>query len=259
MSDSNEDYYDPFSQSFLTVLSDVFPKLYRYSQCPKCKNISWKNFLYILEESWSHDEAEMASSAYHTYCHCTNCKHIWYGIHSRTVRIKREYDSDGQECNIEEVDEKQEIQYYPPLPDDKDQNNYISLERIAELKQISSATFDLQRLVKLCEEINSNFGNGNYLAVIALTRAVIDHIPPLFGVKKFQEVINNYKSTRPDKKSSFQEIMEYLDKSAKKFADYYLHTQIRKTELLPTENQINFSNNLDMLFAEIVRILKDKN
>ncbi len=259
MSDSDEDYYDPFSHSLLPVLSDEFPKLYSYSQCPKCKNISWKNILYVLEENWSHDEAEIAGDAYHTFCQCTTCEHIWYGIHSSTVRIEREYDADGQECNVEEVDEKKEIQYYPPLSDEKGQNNYISLERIAELKQISLITFDLQKLIKLCEEINSSFMNGNYLAVIALTRAVIDHIPPIFGVSNFQEVVNNYKSIRPNKQTSFQALMDHLDKSAKKIADYYLHVQIRKTELLPTANQIDFKNNLDMLLAEIVRILKEKN
>jgi hypothetical protein len=35
-----------------------------------------------------------------------------------------------------------------------------------------------------------------------------------------------------------------------------LHYQIRKSETLPNETQIGFSNDIDVLLSEIVRILK---
>ena len=48
--------------------------------------------------------------------------------------------------------------------------------------------------------------------------------------------------------------MEHLDSAAKKVADGHLHTQIRKSETLPTVQQVNFASGLDVLLSEIVRI-----
>jgi len=49
--------------------------------------------------------------------------------------------------------------------------------------------------------------------------------------------------------------MAHLENSARRIADAHLHTQIRARETLPTATQVNFSNDLDVLLAEIVRIL----
>jgi hypothetical protein len=48
--------------------------------------------------------------------------------------------------------------------------------------------------------------------------------------------------------------MLHLDTAAKKIADGLLHTQIRKSETLPTAQQVNCGPQLDLLLAEIVRI-----
>jgi len=50
--------------------------------------------------------------------------------------------------------------------------------------------------------------------------------------------------------------MGHLDNAARKIADQHLHVQVRKREVLPTIVQVDFSNNLDLLLSEIVRILK---
>jgi hypothetical protein len=69
-------------------------------------------------------------------------------------------------------------------------------------------------------------------------------------VSAFAEVANNYSGSR-----SFKESMQHLDLSARKIGDAHLHTQIRTKEILPTATQVNFANDLDVLLAEIVRIL----
>lgn len=84
-----------------------------------------------------------------------------------------------------------------------------------------------------------------------MTRVIVDHIPPIFGMNSFSEVANNYNGTK-----SFKDSMQHLDKSLRKIADAALHTQIRKRETLPNRTQINFYNDLDVLLAEIVRLLK---
>lgn len=50
--------------------------------------------------------------------------------------------------------------------------------------------------------------------------------------------------------------MIHLDKSLRKIADSFLHTQIRKKETIPNATQVDFRRDLDVLLGEIVRILK---
>jgi hypothetical protein len=84
-----------------------------------------------------------------------------------------------------------------------------------------------------------------------LVRAIIDHVPPIFGVKSFSEVASNYGGSR-----SFRESMQHLAVSARKIADGHLHVQIRASEVLPTWTQVDFSRDLDVLLGEVVRILR---
>ena len=49
--------------------------------------------------------------------------------------------------------------------------------------------------------------------------------------------------------------MIHLDTSSRKIANAHLHTQIRKKEILPNQTQVDFSNDIDVLLSEIVRIL----
>lgn len=128
---------------------------------------------------------------------------------------------------------------------------YVDPDRINELKALNSNTYDLSKLVRLCEEINVCFATECYLAMVMLTRSVIDHVPPIFGCKSFAEVTNNYGGSR-----SFREAMAQLETSSRKIADHYLHTQIRKSEVLPNATQVDFSNALDFLLAEVGRVLK---
>ena len=130
-------------------------------------------------------------------------------------------------------------------------HTYINTGRIKELKSIKSTKFDLIKLIRLCEEINISFLNKAYLSCGMLVRSMIDHVPPIFGSSNFSEVENNYKGTK-----SFKESMKHLNVSSRKISDQYLHTQIRNKEVLPNEQQIDFSNDLDVLLSEIYRILK---
>jgi hypothetical protein len=130
-------------------------------------------------------------------------------------------------------------------------HTYVNLSRIKELRAIKSANFDLSKLVRFCEELNTTFASGSYLSTAMLVRSIIDHVPPIFGAGLFSEVENNHKGNK-----SFKESMKNLNSSSRKIADQYLHTQIRNKEVLPNENQVDFSNDIDVLLAEIYRILK---
>lgn len=127
---------------------------------------------------------------------------------------------------------------------------YVSESRLSELRSIVSKQYDLKRLVRLCEEVNICYSNNCYHAVAVLTRAILDHIPPIFKSKNFSEVANNYSGGK-----SFSEIAKKLDGITRKIADKHLHTPVRTKEVLPSEPQIDNKQGMDVLLAEIVRIL----
>ena len=129
-------------------------------------------------------------------------------------------------------------------------NPYVDPSRIEELKQIKSKDFDFTKLIEILIELNIAYANSMFLTIPLLIRAIIDHVPPIFKKTTFREVTGAHGSR------SFQENMNNLDRSSRKIADSFLHTIIRNKETLPTEVQVNFKNNLDVLLMEIVRLMK---
>ena len=129
---------------------------------------------------------------------------------------------------------------------------FIADSRIDELRKLSSPDFDFQKLIRLCEELNSSYENGNYYATAMITRGVLDHVPPLFGHATFTQVASSYSGGG----RSFKEAMQHLDGAARKVSDGHLHMPIRKSETLPTPQQVGCGQQLDVLLGEIVRITK---
>jgi hypothetical protein len=128
---------------------------------------------------------------------------------------------------------------------------YVSPERIDQLQAVESGEFDLTRLIKLCEELNDCYQSRDYHAIAMLVRTIIDHVPPVFGFESFDEVVNNDgKLSR-----SLREAIEKLNDSYRKIADRHLHDQIRSSESLPTQKQVDFSSELDFLLMEVERRL----
>jgi hypothetical protein len=133
----------------------------------------------------------------------------------------------------------------------KTANAYVDSQRLDELRKIRSDKFDLTKLIQLCEELNRCLDSESYNSMIMLTRAIIDHVPPIFGYTSFSQVANNYSGGK-----SFRASMQNLENSCRNIADQHLHNQIRKSETVPTFTQVNFHNDLDVLLAEVVRVLK---
>ena len=138
----------------------------------------------------------------------------------------------------------------PPLKHAAGDWVLVADSRLEELRALKSSQFDFKKLIRLCVELNIASREDCYFAAGMLTRALLDHVPPVFGVKSFSEVANNYVGGS----KSFKESMLHLDTAAKKIADGFLHTQIRKAETLPNRQQVNFGAALDLLLGEIVRI-----
>lgn len=125
-------------------------------------------------------------------------------------------------------------------------NNFISKSRIEELRKIKNPEYDLTRLIKLCDELNIAYLHNSYMSMAMIQRAIIDHVPPIFGFKSFTEVANNYKG------NSFKKTMQRLESSLRNISNIHLHKQIGKKEVIPTIQQVNFASELDLLISEII-------
>ena len=128
---------------------------------------------------------------------------------------------------------------------------FISTVRLSELRHLPRTKWDFSRLIRLCEEVNISYANGCLMATAMLIRSITDHVPPIFGLRSFTEVANNYPGAQ-----SFRASMKHLDQSLRNVADAHLHVQIRQSETLPTEPQVSFQADVDVLLSEIVRIGK---
>jgi hypothetical protein len=126
---------------------------------------------------------------------------------------------------------------------------YVTLDRINELRVIGS-TWDLRRLIRMCEEINSTFSAGSFLSVAMLLRAITDHVPPIFSATSFKHYVSQISG------KSHRGSMEHLEQSLRNIADGILHVQIRDKEGLPTASQVDFRQDLDVLLGEVVRTLR---
>ncbi|MEP7246106.1 MAG: hypothetical protein ABI885_20830 [Gammaproteobacteria bacterium] len=128
---------------------------------------------------------------------------------------------------------------------------YVDAQRLKELRSIQGGKWDLTRLVRLCEELNSAHESELWMACAMLARGILDHIPPIFGCANFGAIANNLPAAQ-----SFRQHMQHLDRSLRQVANSHLHVQIRGKESLPTFTQVDFRADLDALLAEIGRLLR---
>lgn len=127
---------------------------------------------------------------------------------------------------------------------------FVNASRIAALRSVKSQ-WDLTRLVRLCEELNLAYQNDCFMSVAMLGRAIMDHVPPIFGHRTFADVANQYSG-----ESSLRKSLQSLQLSLRNIADAHLHIPIRQKEVLPTAQQVDFHKDLDVLLGEVIRVLK---
>lgn len=134
----------------------------------------------------------------------------------------------------------------PPMPPGR--RPYVAFTRIAEMKA-AKGKFDFKRLIELCRELNVAAAHDCHMATAMLVRAIIDHVPPVLGYNTFIEVSAHYKAG-----GSLKSSLQRLEKILRKIADLNLHNPIRDRESLPAHTQVDFSQDLDILLGEVVRV-----
>ena len=142
----------------------------------------------------------------------------------------------------------------PPMPPEpKPIKNFIGLDYLEQLEEIQNPNFDLRGLIEMCKEINHGYDRGDYLAVIALIRTIMNHVPPIFGHQTFEQVVANYGGNG---NKSFKGQMEHLLKGAKNLADEHLHKVIGPSVKVLNEESVNYGPLVNSLIGEIIRILR---
>jgi hypothetical protein len=99
---------------------------------------------------------------------------------------------------------------------------YISDELIVAL-ETTTTKYKLDKLSALARELNENFSAGHPYASQMLLRAILDHVPPAFEQKTFDNVVANVSWSRTDK----AHVKKLRDTRAS--ADDVLHRQIRQS------------------------------
>lgn len=132
---------------------------------------------------------------------------------------------------------------------------YVAPSRIAELQALKNPKWDTRRLIRMLQELNLAHANGMDMATAMLVRAVTDHVPPIFGKTKFADVAAQHAAGSIEGRS-FKGAMSHLTDSMKHIADGVLHVHIRTKETLPSSTQVDFSQSLDVLLGEVVRVLR---
>jgi len=130
--------------------------------------------------------------------------------------------------------------------------SYVSISRLDELKAVSGGRFDCTRLLSMCEELNDCAARKNPLAVILLTRTILNHVPPAFEFETFSQVAANYGGGG----SSFKKAAERLENHSRKVADRLGHMPIRDKEVVPSMVEVDFASELETILTEFCRILK---
>jgi hypothetical protein len=118
----------------------------------------------------------------------------------------------------------------------------------AIIAQLKSAKFDLDlsKLVRFCEELNDTYRRGNYLACVLLIRAVMNHVPPIFGAHTFAQVVAS-------SGKSVKAILTRLGDEARPIGDLHTHFLIRIREPLPTKHQVEpYKASFEILIQEIL-------
>jgi len=121
---------------------------------------------------------------------------------------------------------------------------------LTTLTSIRGRRLDTKKLAKMCAELNDAYARGNYITCLLLLRAIMNHIPPVFGASKFSQVVSN--SGKSEKK-----MLSQLNE-ARPIADLHNHILMRETELLPTRNQLEpYKPYFEILIQIVIRKLKD--
>ncbi|MER5449536.1 hypothetical protein ABT065_28520 [Streptomyces sp. NPDC002764] len=133
-----------------------------------------------------------------------------------------------------------------------ERNSYVYRGLLDDLEKASrTSTWKVHKLIALCRELNDNYAAGNPYACATLLRAVLDHIPPVFGHRDFKQVAaqHTFAVQRTDKAHA-QKLVAFKD-----IADDALHRPISTTVPVLSMDDLPEPARVNSILQEVVRLL----
>ncbi|WP_328911659.1 MULTISPECIES: hypothetical protein [unclassified Streptomyces] len=110
----------------------------------------------------------------------------------------------------------------PPAAPETSGSVYVKEALIEELVELDGAgRFFTDKLVRQCRELNFNYQHEQPFSCHALLRAIIDHVPPVFGVAGFAQVASNVTGRTKTDKDYLKKLQDFRTQG-----DDVLHRQI---------------------------------
>ncbi|MFI7299290.1 hypothetical protein [Streptomyces sp. NPDC050121] len=141
----------------------------------------------------------------------------------------------------------------PPLPAEPARGPYVDPGLLKDLDEAAKTTrWRVHKLIALCEGLNDAYAAGNPYVCGAMIRAILDHIPPLFGHTDFKVVASQHVFTvkRTDK-SHAQKLAAFKD-----IADDVMHRPIGPSVPRISMDDIPEPVRLNAVLQEVVAILR---
>ncbi|MEW2127947.1 hypothetical protein AB0891_29980 [Streptomyces sp. NPDC007259] len=129
---------------------------------------------------------------------------------------------------------------------------YIDLALLDDMEQAAANTkWKVHKLIALCQGLNDAYAAGNPYVCAAVIRAVIDHIPPVFGKPDFKQVASQHMfAIKRTDKAHAQYLADF-----KTIGDDVMHRPIGPNVPVITMNDIPAPIRLNAILREMVPLL----
>jgi hypothetical protein len=125
----------------------------------------------------------------------------------------------------------------------------VDPDLISKIEQSNGSRLNVVHLVRVLREINSSLAHGNVVATALLMRAVLNHVPPVWGHQNFDRVVA---SVGRSLKDSYM----HLEDGLRKIADFHTHKRIDETDTYPSRAQVEpFKPQFELLLQNVLAAL----
>jgi hypothetical protein len=124
---------------------------------------------------------------------------------------------------------------------------YVDLDLLDRLQALDHPDWNLDKLITLLNELNDNFERHNQYACHALLRAILDHVPPIFGYRDFKTLANNHQWPNQFTKTYMRQLEDF-----KTQGHDALHGQVKTGKDLLSMNDVPPPVRLNALLAALM-------
>lgn len=129
---------------------------------------------------------------------------------------------------------------------------YVELALLDELEQAAAGTkWQVHKLIALCQGLNDAYKAGNSYVCAAMIRAVMDHIPPVFGQSDFKQVASQHTFTMKQTDKAHAQFLV----NSKSIGDDVMHRRIGPSVPVITMDDIPTPIRLNAILREMVTLL----